>query len=288
MVSLELVVTAIISGVLTGGLYALLAMGTNLIVGIAHIINLAQGDFAMLGMFTVFWLFTLFNITPLLSLPVAFVLLFVVGYLLAKFVFARVFGLPGIYTVLLTYGLGLVIMNGAQVVWSGDYRRVDVAYPDYVYGPISVSGEYLIAFIFATVLSFVLYAVLVKTKLGKAIRAVSQDPEASAVVGINVGRIRAITTGIGIGLAGAGGAILAIVYYIYPYVGSLFAITAILICVLGGLGNVKGAYFGALILGLVQSLSVLFLPYGLKDAVGFAVFILVLLLRPKGLFGSGG
>jgi branched-chain amino acid transport system permease protein len=187
--------------------------------------------------------------------------------------------------VLLTYGMGLVIMNGAQIAWTGDYRRVDVSFGVLKYGLLSINGGYLVAFIFVTILSFVLYTFFMKTRLGKAIRAVSQDPDAAASLGINIGRIRAIATGIGLGLAGVGGGIMTLVYFIYPYVGSTLTLKAIIVCVFGGLGNVMGAYFGALIIGLAESLSVFFLPYGLKDAVGFVVFLSILVFKPKGLFG---
>ncbi|MEM2370631.1 MAG: branched-chain amino acid ABC transporter permease [Candidatus Bathyarchaeia archaeon] len=286
MIHVELLLTTIVQGILVGGIYALLAMGTNLIVGIMNIINLSQGDFAMLGMFTAFWLFALFGITPLISLPLAFLLTFIAGFLLTKFIFVRVFGLQPIYSVLLTYGLALFVMNAAQAVWTGDYRRIDVSYGALRYSFLSVNNNYLIAFIFATVLSFVIYSFLTRTRLGKAIRAVSQDPDAAASSGINVRVIRAITAGIGLGLAGAAGVLMTLIYFIYPYVGSTFTIKAIIVCVLGGLGNVMGAYFSALIIGLAESLSLFFVPYGLKDAVGFIIFILILLFRPKGLFGG--
>ncbi|MEM2103835.1 MAG: branched-chain amino acid ABC transporter permease [Candidatus Bathyarchaeia archaeon] len=284
MISLDLLISAIISGILVGGLYTLLAMGTNLIVGIMRIINLAQGGFAMLGMFATYWLLKLYNVPPLASLPIAFIALFVVGVLISKFLFSRVIGIPAEYTILLTFGLQAIILNAAQIVWTGDFRNLGVSYGSFVYGPVSVSGEYLLAFITATVIAWTMFIFLGKTKMGKAIRAVSQDPEAAASLGINVEKIRMITAGLAIGLAGFAGVIFSIVYYIYPYIGGMFSITAIIICVFGGLGDYRGAYFGALIIGLAQSLSALFIPYGLKDAVGFAVFILVLLFRPQGIF----
>lgn len=285
MISLELLLLAIVQGILIGGVYSLLAIGANLIVGIMNIINLAQGTFAMLGMFTAFWFFALYSMEPLITLPSAFLFTFIAGLLLAKFVFTRVFELEPIYSVLLTYGLSLFIMNAAQAIWTGDYRKVDVSYGTLKYGFLSVSNNYLVAFVFATILSFILYSFLVKTKLGKAIRAVSQDPDAATSLGVNIGRIRALTAGIGLGLAGVGGVLMTLIYFIYPYVGAILTIKAIIICVLGGLGNVMGAYFGALTVGLAESLSSLFIPYGLRDAAGFIIFILILMFKPKGLFG---
>jgi branched-chain amino acid transport system permease protein len=285
MISLDLFISAVISGVLVGGLYALLAMGTNLIVGIMRIINLAQGGFAMLGMFATYWLFKLYNVPPFASLPIAFITLFLCGLLISKFLFSRILEIGTEYTILLTFGLQAIILNAAQIIWTGDFRNLGVSYGSFTYGPISISGEYLLAFITATAIAWMMFIFLGKTKIGKAIRAVSQDAEAAASLGVNVEKIRMITAGLAIGLAGFAGVVFSIVYYIYPYIGGMFSITAIIICVLGGLGDYRGAYFGALIIGLAQSLSSLFIPFGLKDAVGFAVFVLVLLFRPQGLFG---
>jgi branched-chain amino acid transport system permease protein len=285
MISTELVLMAIIQGVLVGGTYGLLAMGANMIVGIMRIINLAQGAFAMLGMFVAYWFFTLYNVSPFVSLPVAFVMLFIGGALVAKFIFSRTYELPHSYTVILTYGMLTFIVNVAQYFWTGDFRRLEVQYGSFKLGPITISAGYLLAFITATIIAFVLFTFLSKSKLGKAIRAVSQDAEASTCLGINVEKIRMITAGIGLGLAGLAGVIFALVYYIYPYVGGTFSTMAVIICVFGGLGDYRGAYFAALIIGLAQSVSILFIPFGLKDAVAFAIFILTLIFKPQGLFG---
>lgn len=287
MISADLIVSALISGIFLGGLYALLALGTNIIVGIMRIINLAQGSFAMLGMFTAYWLFQLFDMPPLASLPVAFVIMFVAGVLIAKFVFKRVLEVATAYTVLLTYGLQQIILNGAQLVWTGDFRRINISYGVFRYFGISVSGAYLLAFITAAILACGLYLFLMKTKVGKAVRAVSQDAEASSSLGIDVDKVRMLTAGLGLGLAGLAGVIFSIIYYVYPYIGQALTMTTVIICVLGGLGDYKGAFFGALIIGLTHSLSPLFLPSGYIEAVGFLVFILMLLLKPTGLFGKG-
>jgi branched-chain amino acid transport system permease protein len=285
-VSPELILTSIVAGILVGGLYAILALGANLVVGVLRIVNLAHGAFVMLGMFITYWLYQLYGVPPLLSLPISFCLLFAAGSLLARGVFKPLFGKEASLTVLATYGLQQAVINGAQAVWSGDYRRLPTSYGVFRYGPISVSGEYMVAFALAVVFCAVLYVFLKKTKLGKAMRAVNQDADAAATLGINVMRIRMINMGIGIGFAGIAGIVFSMVYYIYPYIGQLLGITAVVVCVVGGLGDYLGTIIGALIIGLSQSLSVLFLPYGLKDAVGFAVFLLILSLKPAGLLGK--
>ncbi|MEM2338100.1 MAG: branched-chain amino acid ABC transporter permease [Candidatus Bathyarchaeia archaeon] len=286
-ISPELILTSIVTGILVGGLYAILALGANLVVGVLRIVNLAHGAFVMLGMFVTYWLYQLYGVPPLLSLPISFCLSFVVGCLITLGIFKPLFGKEIALTVLASYGLQQAVINGAQVVWSGDYRKLPLSYGVFNYGPISVSGEYLVSFTLAVIFCVALYAFLKKTKLGKAMRAVNQDADAAATLGINVIRVRMINMGIGIGFAGIAGVVFSLVYYIYPYIGQMLGITALIVCVVGGLGDYLGTIIGALIIGISQSLSILFLPYGLKDAVGFIVFLIILSLKPAGLFGKG-
>lgn len=287
-ININLLLSSFIYGIIVGGLYALVAVGASLIFGVMRIINLAQGDFVMLGMFTAYWLLTLFGVPALASLPIAFLILFLAGFPIMRFLVKHVLQEAEILAVLLTYGLELVVVNGAQLVWSGDYRAVEVPYATITFslGPISVGAAYVVAFIFATALFFALYFFLMKTKMGMATRALAQNVDAAPLMGIDVEKTRMISMGIGLGLAGAGGVLLSTVYYTFPYVGPWLTIKAFIICVLGGMGSIIGAFWGALILGLAEALSVLFVPYGFKDAVGFMIFILILSLRPSGLFGK--
>lgn len=286
MITYDLFISALISGILVGGLYAILALGANIVVGVLRIVNIAHGAFVMLGMFITYWLYRLYRINPLLSLPISFILLFIIGFLLAAGVFKPLFDKGPALAVLATYGLMQAVLNASQLAWTGDFRRLGLSYGSFTYGPISVSGEYLMAFTLAIVFCLSLYLFLKKTKIGKAVRAVSEDAEAAATLGINVLRTRMLNMGVGFGFAGIAGTIFSIVYYIYPYIGQMLSITALVVCVVGGLGDYRGTIIGALIIGLSQSLSTLFLPYGLKDAVGFVIFLLVLSLRPTGLLGK--
>lgn len=288
MISVDLIIQTLISGMLIGGIYASLALGANLLIGILRVLPLAHGGITMLGMFIVYWLFILYGLSPLLSLPVSFLILFILGILIGKTLFLRLIDDPDALNlfVLATYGLLQVVVNGAQLIWSGDYRKLPVSYTDFRYGKVSVSGEYLIGFALSIVLCIALHVFLVKTKTGKAIRAVSQDSEAAASLGININHMRLITIGLSFGLAGFAGVIFALIYYIFPYVGVGLTMIAVIVCVLGGLGNYLGTIFGALIIGLAQSVSYFFIPYGLKDAVGFLIFIFVLMFRPQGIFGK--
>jgi branched-chain amino acid transport system permease protein len=258
-----------------------------LIVGILDIIDFGQGTYAMLGMFICYWLLKKYDTPLFASFPIAFVTLFVVGTIVGKFIFLRALDIPRQYTLVITYGIMMFVTNAAQLVWTGNYRSLGISYGSIKCGNISISLDYLLAFIVSGIIAWIMFIFLSKSKVGKAIRAISQDAEAAASLGIDVGKLRVMSVGMATGLSGLAGAIFALVYYIYPYLGGLLGFHAILICILGGLGDYRGAFFGGLILGLAHSLSTLFIPYGLKDAVGFMLFIIVLLFKPKGLFGKG-
>jgi len=279
----DLVLSNIVNGVMIGVIYAIIAMGMSLIFGVMNIKNLAHGDFAVLGMYTSYWFFTLFNISPLLSIPLSFIIFFCVGMIFTRFLFKYVVGeLLG--SILATFGLSIVIENLMLLVWKADFRKIIVEYGKFTAGPISVGGSNLLAFVLAVILVTLIQLFLSKTKIGIAIRAVSQDAEAASSLGLDPDRIRLIGGGLGIALSGCGGAILALIYHMYPYLGIQLTLYALIICVLAGLGNVFGTFFGGIIIGIAHSVAVIYLPFALTPAVGFALFVLILLFKPKGLF----
>lgn len=280
---LDLLASTVVHGFILGVIYSTIAMGMSLIFGVMGIKNLAHGDFAVLGMFTSFWLFELFDIPPLLSFPIAFALFFLIGMVMTKCIFKYLIG-EMLGSIILTFGLSIFMENVMLLAWGGDYRIIPVAYETYRIGPVSVSGAYLIAFVITVALIISTQLFLSKTKMGIAIRAVSQDPDAAESLGISSDTIRLIGGGLGIALAGCGGVILSLIYYIYPYLGILLTLYALIICVLAGLGNVMGAFFGGIIIGIAQSVATIQLPYALTPAVGFALFILILIFKPQGLF----
>jgi branched-chain amino acid transport system permease protein len=282
----NLILSNVFNGVMVGVIYAIIAMGMSLIFGVMNIKNLAHGDFAVLGMYTSYWLFTLFNISPLLSIPLSFIIFFGVGMLLTRFLFKYVVG-EMLGSILLTFGLSIVLENFMLLIWKSDPRKILVEYGVFSAGPISVGGAYLLAFVLALTLVSLTQLFLSKTKTGIAIRAVSQDAEAAESLGLDADTIRVIGGGLGIALAGCGGAILALIYHMYPYLGILLTLYALIICVLAGLGNVLGTFFGGIIIGIAQSLAIIQLPYALTPAVGFVLFLLVLIFKPKGLFTRG-
>ena len=286
---METLVQSVVSGVLTGSLYAMIGVGLTVVFGVMHIINLAHGDLVMLGMFGAFWAHALLRIDPFVSIVLWVPVMFLAGMLIYRFLLKPI--IPGgeLNTLLYTAGLSLLIANVALFAWTGDYRTIKLRYaltPLRPFG-IAIPIPLAIAFLLAIVITVCLYLFLARTDPGRAIRATSQNPEAAALMGIDVDRISMLTFGLGSALAGAAGVLLAPSLYLYPTVGELLVAKCFVIVVLGGLGSVSGAIAGGILLGLVESLGAVYVSVAYKDTIGFVIFLLVLLLRPSGLFGVG-
>jgi branched-chain amino acid transport system permease protein len=282
-------VQSVVSGVLTGSLYAMIGVGLTVVFGVMRIINLAHGDLVMLGMYGAFWGHLLWRLDPFLSIVLWVPIMFAGGTLVYRFLLAPI--IPGgeLNTLLYTAGLSLLLANLALFAWTGDYRTIKLAYgmlPMRPFG-IAVPVPLAVAFGLAIVIIGALYLLLGRTDIGRAIRATSQNPEAAALMGIDVGRISAVTFGLGSALAGAAGVLLAPSLYLYPTVGEILIAKCFVIVVLGGLGSVAGAIAGGVLLGLVESLGAVYVSVAYKDTIGFVIFLLVLLFRPSGLFGVG-
>jgi len=285
----ETFVQSVVSGVLTGSLYAMIGVGLTIVFGVMRIINLAHGEMVMLGMYGAFWGHVLWNVDPFVSVLLSVPLMFLGGMLVYRFLLRKI--IPGgeLNTLLYTAGLSLLIANLALFVWTGDYRTIKLRYaltPLRPFG-IAVPIPLAIAFGLAILITAALYLFLSRTDVGRAIRATSQNPEAAALMGVNVDRIATVTFGLGTALAGAAGALLAPSLYLYPTVGEILIAKCFVIVVLGGLGSVMGAIAGGVLLGLVESLGAVYVSVAYKDTIGFVMFLLVLLLRPSGLFGVG-
>jgi branched-chain amino acid transport system permease protein len=285
----DTLVQSVVSGVLTGSLYAMIGVGLTVVFGVMRIINLAHGDLVMLGMFGAFWAHALLRIDPFVSIVLWVPLMFLAGMLIYRFLLKPI--IPGgeLNTLLYTAGLSLLIANVALFAWTGDYRTIKLRYaltPLRPFG-IAVPIPLAIAFLLAIVITVCLYLFLARTDPGRAIRATSQNPEAAALMGIDVDRISMLTFGLGSALAGAAGVLLAPSLYLYPTVGELLVAKCFVIVVLGGLGSVSGAIAGGILLGLVESLGAVYVSVAYKDTIGFVIFLLVLLFRPSGLFGVG-
>jgi branched-chain amino acid transport system permease protein len=285
----ETLVQSVVSGVLTGSLYAMIGVGLTVVFGVMRIINLAHGELVMLGMYGAFWGHLLWRLDPFVSLVLWVPLMFVGGMLVYRGLLAPI--IPGgeLNTLLYTAGLSLLIANLALFAWTGDYRTIKLAYGVLPMRPFGIAVPVPLALAFGLAIAIIagLYLLLGRTDIGRAIRATSQNSEAAALMGIDVGRISAVTFGLGSALAGAAGVLLAPSLYLYPTVGEILIAKCFVIVVLGGLGSVAGAIAGGVLLGLVESLGAVYVSVAYKDTIGFVIFLLVLLFRPSGLFGVG-
>jgi len=278
---------ALISGVLIGGVYALIGIGLTIVFGVMRIINFAHGDLVMMGMYLAYFLFTLFGVDPYLSILVVYPAMWCFGALLQKFVVNRVLDALPQNQILLTIGIGLILSNTAMLLFTSDYRILSTSYSSssVALGGLSVSVPLLGSFLITAAVTAVLYWFLMKTDMGQAIRATAQDREAAQLMGINVRWMSVVATGIGAGLAAVAGALLAPTYYIFPQVGQPFTLKAFVVVVLGGMGSVVGATAGGVLIGAAESLSAVYISSGLKDLVVYVLFLAILLFRPSGLFG---
>ncbi|OGK90383.1 MAG: hypothetical protein A2X50_07060 [Candidatus Rokubacteria bacterium GWF2_70_14] len=276
----------IISGLLAGSLYAMVALGLGLIFGVMRVLNIAHGPLLMLGAYVTFWLFSTVGLNPYLSLLVSMPLLYLLGMLLQRFLVRRVVDAPELSSLLLTFGVSIALVNVAQLAFTSDLRAVEYLTGSFVLGPFAFSKSRVIACAIAIAITVSAFLFLQKTRLGKAIRAVSQSREVAQVCGINVGRIHMIAFGLASALAAAGGSLVAVMVAIQPEMGQVYTFKSFLVIVLGGAGNYPGALLGGLLLGLIEQVSSLFLTTQVNEAVAYILLVLVLLVRPTGLLGG--
>ena len=277
----------IVSGILLGGIYSLISIGLTLIFGIVKIINFAHGEFLMIAMYLAFWSVTLLNMDPYVSLILVVPGMFVLGVLTQKIVINPILKAPDAMQIFATVGVGIVLQNVALFLWKADYRTILTPYQDinFMLGPVVFSFTRLTTFVLAMLVSIGFFYYLKHSYTGKALRSVSQDREAALLMGIDVKKMYLIAFGMGAACLGFAGCLLLPVYYVFPSVGAYFGITSFVVVVLGGMGNMKGAFLGGLLIGIVESFSGVYLDSTLKEVVYFILFILVLLFKPNGLFG---
>jgi branched-chain amino acid transport system permease protein len=282
-----LVTQAIVTGLLVGGVYSLIALGLTLIFGVLHIINFAQGALVTMGMYATYVISSNLGWNPYLTLVISIPLLLVFGGLVQILIINRSMGEAHENQLLLTLALGLLIENTLLLVFGGNPLSVRSG-PETVYnifGAVATQSR-IIAFLGASLLAVLLFIMLQRTGIGTAIRAVAANPTGARLVGINVKRIYIITFAIGAACAGAAGTLVVPFVSIQPIAGEVFNVTAFVVVVLGGLGKVVGAMFGGLIVGLAEQFGGIFFPDQSNLLGVFAVFILILFLRPQGLFAN--
>jgi branched-chain amino acid transport system permease protein len=284
----ETLMQVIVNGLLLGGVYSLLAVGLNIIYGAMDLVNFAHGDFLMLSMFTAFWLFTLLGIDPFISVPLCAAVLSLVGVAVQLGLIERIIKAPAVSQIIITFGLSLVLRSGALLVWGMDYKTIDVPYKVevLVLGPLRFPYTSLVSFAISLLTCAVLFVFLEKTDVGTALRATSQDREAAALMGVNIRRMFMLAFAIGAACAGVSGALLSTFYPIYPDAGVMFTFTALIVCVVGGLGSYVGTFFGGLIIGIAEMLGGFLVSPQYRTVVSFIIFIVILLIRPRGLFGK--
>jgi branched-chain amino acid transport system permease protein len=289
---LQPVAQNLVFGILIGGLYGLAAVGLSLVFGVTKFLNISHGELLMLGGYAGFWLFMLLGVDPFVGLPLVVLLLVLLGYLIYKLLFQRMVKLNDENkiknTMLVGFGLGLVLQNVALKLWTADDRGITTAYSSKVlkFAGIRFPVVRLASFVIALVLLLALQAFLKRTYLGKAIRATVQDWEAATLLGINVNRVYLVSFLLGAGLAGVAGALVAVGYSIQPGMGLEWTLKTLVVMVLGGLGSFVGTFVAGVLLGVTESLTSFWLGGTYRDIVALLLFLLVLILRPRGLFGA--
>ena len=287
---LEILPQLVVSGILIGGVYGLMSIGLTLIFGVLRVVNFAQGEFIMLAMFGSFWMHHLWGIDPYLSALVLAPAIFVLGLLTERVVIQRILRAPHAMQIFATFGLSVVLQNLALTLFGPDYRSVSTPYTSlsYTVGGVSISATALFAFIAALAMAALLIGFLNYTRDGRALRAMVQNRYAASLMGVNTSRLNRIAFGVGVACAAVAGCLLTPMYYTFPTVGVDLIIIAFVVVVLGGMGSVAGALVGCFIIGITQTLTGFFVSVELKDVIALLLFILILLVRPQGLFGRAG
>jgi branched-chain amino acid transport system permease protein len=285
------VLDVVIGGLITGGIYALIAVGLSLQYGVGRVLNVSHGEFIMIGAFATWSLYTVFGISPLISLVICGPIFFILGFVINRAIFeylrskSESIDAFAASSLLASFGLLFIIQNVALIIWKADLRGYS-----YLDSSVSILGAVftanrLIALLFAVVISLSFYIFLTRTRLGKAIRAAAEDPVTAQVMGVNIHRVLAICFGLGALMAGLAGVLISMMYEMRPTMGLEYTIIAIIVVVLGGLGSITGSLIGGFILGFIGTI-VTYIDPGLSLIAYYVIFILMLLVKPTGIFGK--
>ena len=285
---LSLFPAGIINGLMFGAIYALVALGLTLIYGVLHIINFAHGAMLMLAMYMAYFLFKILNIDHYVAILIVTPAGFVFGYTIYRWGIGKLSGGRDQNILLITLGLSIILENSALVFFTGDQQTISLAYSYEAFdlGFLYLSYPKVISFVASLAICLLLWMLMTLTDLGKAIRAVAKQREGARLVGIDVEHVFAVTFGIGVACLGAAGCMLLPIFYVDPYTGNIFVIVAFTIVVLGGMGSIVGALLGGFIIGITESVGGLILGESLGQVGISLIFILILIFRPTGIFGS--
>ena len=284
----ELLLQTLASGVLIGLIYALVAIGLTMIFGVMDVVNFAHGEFLMLGMYSSFWLFSLYALDPLLTLPLTVLMLFAFGTLLYRLVIRRIINAPMLSQIFTTFGIMILLRGVAQFLWKPDFRTIENSA---VSGSVQWLGlqlgrPQLVAGVGAIAVTAAVYLFLHRTRVGAALEATAADKEAARLMGIDSNRMFSLAWGIGAACAGAAGGLLSTFFPIFPDVGANFILLAFVVVNLGGFGSVTGAFWAGILVGVIEVVGGLLLGPQYKTAIVLVLFLGVLMFRPQGLMGK--
>lgn len=284
--NIQALLASSIDGLMVGIIYGLAAMGLTLIFGVMRVINLAHGPIIAMGMYAILVLTTSLGLNPYLSLIITIVLGLLVGIAMYFVAISRVINAPELTTLLATYSVNLMIIGLATVVFTTTPRAVDVDLGAFRTGAITILGTKAVAVLIAILVAVALYFFLYRTRIGKSIRAVANNRGAAELMGISTNWVLALSFGIGIMLAATSGGLLSTLFSFTVLSGSVYETKSFVIVVLGGLGNPTGALVGGIVIGLLEGLTTMFMPVGWVPIIEYGIFVLILLVRPNGLFGA--
>ncbi len=272
----------LLNGVLLGGLYGLMALGMALVWGVLNIVNLAHGAFVMLGGYVVYFVFTGLGIDPFAALPIAFLAMFALGYLLQRYVLNLIVRSAQLNTLLITFGLDVVLTYLAQLAFTADFRTIN---PSYAGANVTIFDLTLpllrfAAFVAALLFATLLWIMLQRTRLGRAIRATAQNLTAARLYGVDPARLYALTFGLGVGIAGAAGGLYGMVSQVTPYIGATLTAKSFVITIMGGLENPFGIVLGGIVIGIIEALASIYIGPTFTDAISFGLLVVILIVRP--------
>ncbi|MDX1414328.1 MAG: branched-chain amino acid ABC transporter permease [Candidatus Promineifilaceae bacterium] len=281
---------ALINGIMLGGFYAVMVLGFSIIWGVMGVINLAHGEFVMVGAYLTWYIHKQFGWEPFATILVVLVIMFGAGYILQRILINRIIERPYLISLLVTFGLAIIISNSFKLIFTATPRTVDTMFSGFWrFGNVTVPITRSLIMAAALIIMTLLYLFLHYTKLGKSIRAAAQNREAARIVGIEIGSVYALTFAIAIALTGAAGTLISPIQPVYPFMGSALTLKAFAITALAGLGSIPGALFGGIFLGLIEVLIATFVP-GVGTNLGivssYIILVIVLVVRPQGLFGG--